>query len=93
MRRGLLLSFIAIAMFVFASAVGADVRSFFRNSDAGEDRASRKAEATYRGGTTVNARSYRSPGQLRKVFVAADDAAALARVRSEEHTSELQSHA
>lgn len=80
MRRGLLSSFIAVAMFVLTSVVGADVRSLLSNSNE-KDRASQKTELTHCGGATINARGYRSPGHLRKVLIAANDDKAIAQAK------------
>jgi hypothetical protein len=81
MIRRLLLSIVAAAMLVLTSAAGADVRSLLSDSWEPKPLAPRKAEAAYRGAATVNVGTYRSPGHLRKVLIAAADDKAIIQAR------------
>ncbi|HEX8185380.1 MAG TPA: S8 family serine peptidase, partial [Blastocatellia bacterium] len=82
MRRGLLLSLIAIAAFVLTSAAGANVGSLLKGSDEREGRSLRKSGAARQSAATIDARTYRSPGHLRKVLIAASDAQAISKARA-----------
>ncbi len=82
MKKGLLVSLIAIAVFILTSAVGANVQKILKK---GGNQASRRAFKTVNArprSAAINARSYRSPGRLRKVMIPADDHSALAEARS-----------
>src|ERR1044071_5733127 len=82
MRKGLLVSLLAIAVFILTSAVGANVQKVLKKGgDQDNRRAFKSANARPRS-AAVNARSYRSPGRLRKVVISADDQTALAEARS-----------
>jgi hypothetical protein len=75
MKKGLLVSLITIAVFILTSAVGANVQKKLKR---GSDRDHFKTAKANRRSAAVNARSYRSPGRLRKVVISADDQSGLA---------------
>jgi hypothetical protein len=72
MKRGFL--FIYIALFAAVSLTGA-----IALSSANEDytRTEKKYAQNYHAAASVNARAYRSPGQLHKITIAADETAAI----------------
>jgi hypothetical protein len=70
MKKGLIVACLTAALFVLTSIAGADVRGLL------EDRTRQKAvktAATGRSMASIDARSYRSPGALRKVVARSDD--------------------
>lgn len=82
MKKGLLVSLMAIAVFILTSAVGANVQKLLRkDGDQTDRRVLKTANAKLRS-AAINARSYRSPGRLRKIVIPADDQPALAEARS-----------
>ncbi|HKP88210.1 MAG TPA: S8 family serine peptidase [Blastocatellia bacterium] len=82
MKKGLLVSLAAIGAFVLTSAAGANSRFFLQNATGDDHHRTIKTANAERSAAAVNARSYRSPGKLRKVVIAADDQPALADARS-----------
>src|SRR6185503_13643567 len=78
MKKGLLVSLIAIGVFALASAAGANSRFFLKKATGEDNHRAVKTAARLRRAAAVNARSYRSPGHLRKVVIAADDQSAMA---------------
>lgn len=79
--RKLLFLFIVLALPIAASIAGADVRSGFKSISRENDNRSDKSALPYKGATIAAARSYRSPGALRKIIVPSDDAQAMLRAR------------
>lgn len=82
MKRGLSFSFIVLAMFAMASVAGADIGFLLDEAQRQSEHAPVKKAETFLGARAINARAYRSPGQLRKVMIAATDATAIAQARS-----------
>src|SRR5215470_7794134 len=82
MRKGLVFSFILLAVFIAMSAAGADVRPPARMVMGQAEQIASKADRKRPGASAISARTYRSPGKWRKVVIAADDAEALAQAKS-----------
>ncbi len=82
MRRRLLFTSVALAMFIMVSVVGADVRSYLKGSDPIDKNSPAKVVKGF-GGQKIDPRSYRSPGRVRKVEVSASDTDALERARAQ----------
>src|ERR1044071_466565 len=76
MYRGLLVSIIAVAIFALTTFVAADNRLFSTVEETSRHTA--KSLAASRSAMLVNARTYRSPGRLRKVVIDATDREAIA---------------
>ncbi|HET9530111.1 MAG TPA: hypothetical protein VFQ92_07155, partial [Blastocatellia bacterium] len=70
MKKGLIHASIVAALFVFTSLVGADVRGLLEEK---AEREEVKAAPTGRSISAIDARTYRSPGRLRKVVVESSD--------------------
>ena len=71
MTRGFLMSLIAVAVFALSSIVGADSR-LLSNTEGLSGQAA-KDLARHRTAMAISARSYRSPGVLRKVVIDSND--------------------
>ena len=82
MKKGLLVSLIAIAVFILTSAVGANVQKVLKKGGNQDHRRAFKTANAHLRSAAINARSYRSSGSLRKVVISADDQSALAEARS-----------
>jgi subtilase family protein len=82
MKKGLLVSLFAIGAFVLTSAVGADSQLFLKTRAGAEGRRAIKSAAAERSAAVINARSYRSPGRMRKVVIQSDNQPALAEAQS-----------
>ncbi|MGA9771950.1 MAG: S8 family serine peptidase [Blastocatellia bacterium] len=82
MKKGLLVSLIAIAVFILTSVVGANVQRIFKKGGSQDHRRAFKTANAHRRPAVIDARSYRSPGRLRKVMIPADDQTAMAEARS-----------
>jgi hypothetical protein len=78
MKKGLLVSLLAIAVFILTSAVGANVQKVLKKDGNQASRRALKSANAHPRSAAINARSYRSPGRLRKVVIPADDQTALA---------------
>lgn len=80
MKKGLLVSLVAIGVFAFTSASGANSRLSLNAKSDNYHRALKAAGQPR--SASINARTYRSPGKLRKVVIATDDQSALDDARS-----------
>lgn len=82
MKKGLLVSSMAIAVFILTSAVGANVQKFLKKDGNQDERRAFKTANPRLRSAAINARSYRSPGRLRKIVIPANDQTALAEALS-----------
>jgi len=79
MKKSLIVISLTASFFVLASVVGADVRGLLEDRTGQEPV---KTAATGRSVAAIDARSYRSPGPLRKVVASSDDRGPLSEAAS-----------